>query len=152
VTDRDWISWETTLTSETNGLVDLKRIPLTAQTRFATHYIVAHARREADGPAVLKFGLEWRGIVWVNGEEVLRTYNGGKTPDAHVIPIRLRKGDNVISVKLGNGSKGNFVWLNLSKEGKPIGPELEAHMTLAAKGDLYWSENRKFEPFAFIYW
>ena len=152
VADRDWISWETTLQSETNGLVDLKQIPLVAQNRFGTSYLVAHLERKADGPAVMRFGLEWRGIVWVNGEEVLRTYDGKNKPDSHVVPIRLRKGDNTISFKLGNGSKGNYVWCNVSDEKKAIGPELEASARLAAKGSLYRSENSSFDPFLFIYW
>ena len=152
MTDRDWISWETTLQSETNGLVDLKQIPLVAQNKFGTSYLVAHLERKADGPAVMRFGLEWRGIVWVNGEEVLRTYDGKNKPDSHVVPIRLRKGDNTISFKLGNGSKGNYVWCNVSDEKKAIGPELEASARLAAKGSLYRSENPAFDPFQFIYW
>ena len=152
VTDRDWISWETTLQSETNGLVDLKQIPLVAQNKFGTSYLVAHVERKADGPAMLKFGMVGRGAIWVNGEEVLRAYKGTNKPDTHLVPVRLRKGDNTISFKHGNGQTGYYFWCNVSDESKTIGPQTESFLDAAAKGALYRSENPAFDPFQFIYW
>lgn len=88
----------------------------------------------------------------MNGEEVLRSYKGGNKPDSHLVPVQLRKGDNVISMKFGNGSRGRFVWMSLSNEDKAITPAVEAFAAKASRGDLYWSENRSFDPFLFIYW
>lgn len=152
VADRDWISWATTMNFSTNGLLDFKELPLAAKTKYATHYLVAHVERKADGPAYIKTGFDWRAILWVNGEEVLRSYKGGNKPDSHLVPVQLRKGDNVISMKFGNGSRGRFVWMSLSNEDKAITPAVEAFAAKASRGDLYWSENRSFDPFLFIYW
>ena len=152
VADRDWISWATTMNFSTNGLLDFKELPLAAQTKYATHYLVAHVERKADGPAFIKTGFDWRAILWVNGEEVLRSYKGGNKPDSHLVPVQLRKGDNVISMKFGNGRRGRFVWMSLSNEDKAITPAVEAFAAKASRGDLYWSENRSFDPFLFIYW
>ncbi|MBR1921948.1 MAG: hypothetical protein IJ829_08140, partial [Kiritimatiellae bacterium] len=152
VADRDWISWGTTMHFATNGILDFKDLPLAAQTKFAAHYLVAHVERKEAGPAFIKTGFDWRAILWVNGEEVLRSYKGGNKPDSHIVPVKLTKGDNVISMKFGNGSRGRFVWLAVSNEDKKISPAVEAHAAKAAKGDLYWSENRGFDPFLFIYW
>ena len=37
-------------------------------------------------------------------------------------------------------------------EDKAITPAVEAFAAKASRGDLYWSENRSFDPFLFIYW
>ena len=101
---------------------------------------------------MLKFGMVGRGAIWVNGEEVLRAYKGTNKPDTHLIPVRLRKGDNTISFKHGNGQTGYYFWCNVSDESKTIGPQTESFLDAAAKGALYRSENPAFDPFQFIYW
>lgn len=150
--DADFISWKTVAHSETNGYVDLKQIPLVKQNKFGTTYVVATVERKTDAPAWMKFGLEWRGRIWLNGEEVLTTYDGKSKADSHHVRLPFHKGTNTLTFKIGNGKNGNFFWANITNEDKIFTPEVQAFIDRAAPGKLYWSENDKFDPYLFVYW
>ena len=134
------------------GFLDFKRIDEIKREKWQVSYASAVFESRADYPATLKFGLEWRGKVWVNGEEAFVTYKGGNKPDSNLVPVRIRKGKNVISFKIGNGKNGNFFYANLQDDTKLLPPEVAEHVADHSGDKLYRDENPNYDPYLYVYW
>jgi len=126
---------------------------------------VGYLPRETDGEIALRFGIDWRGKVWVNGKEVCKTYGGKKDEGSIVvehIPVYAMSnkddakhgtfdGKNVVTVKAGCGQGAKVFYLNVSREVRP--GELVRTPNPAYDGTaLYASRNPKFDPYEYVYW
>ena len=117
----------------------------------------AHSVRSSDrcgdvgaGSATLKLGVDWRTVVWCNGKEVFRTLNGAHFPK-YEIPLDLRKGDNVLSFKVGAGRAGNKLWALISGEPDPDAAVRESNPELDAV-HFYEPGRERTDPYLFNYW
>ena len=149
-------SWPFTLAPEQEGkkagLLDFKRIDEIKREKWQVSYASAVFESKADYPATLKFGLEWRGKVWVNGEEAFVTYKGGNKKDSNLVPVKIRKGRNVISFKIGNGKNGNFFYANLQDDSKLLPKDVAEFVSATEPTSLYRSENPNYDPYLYVYW
>ena len=170
--DLRFLDWRPVVKSAPDGHVDLREVPLIAAQSFQTSYAVGFLSRETDGEITLRFGVDWRGKVWVNGKEVAKTYGGTKDEGSIIvkdIPVFAKPdlsgealqafdkehgtfdGRNVISVKVGSGMSAAAFYLNVTREARPgevrrtVIPELK-------DVDLYESANPGFDPYEYVYW
>jgi len=164
--DFDYIDWRPVVKSNPDGLVEYSTAhALIAEQSFCTCYCVGYLPRETDGEITLRFGVDWRGKVWVNGKEVCKTYGGAKDEGSIVvehIPVwgmgskddakhGTFDGKNVITVKAGCGQGAKVFYLNVSREVRP--GELVRTPNPAYDGTaLYASRNPKFDPYEYVYW
>ena len=146
------LDWSRTVVADKKGKVDLATLPENKACKFGTTYLVTKVNRTKAGIGMLRFGLEWRGRVWVNGKEALTTLNGPKKPDGITVPVELKAGENVISVKHGNGKNGKYFYLSLSDDGQVIAPAVRDEMAEMREKRLYTPCNPGFDPYLYIYW
>ena len=164
--DFDFIDWRPVAKSNPDGLVEYSKAhALIAEQSFCTCYCVGYLPRETDGEITLRFGVDWRGKVWVNGREVCKTYGGAKDEGSIVvehIPVYgmankddakhgTFDGKNVVTVKAGCGQGAKVFYLNVSKEVLP--GELVRKSNPAYDGvSLYATRNPGFDPYEYVYW
>lgn len=164
--DFDFIDWRPVAKSNPDGLVEYSKAhELIAAQSFCTCYCVGYLPRETDGEITLRFGIDWRGKVWVNGKEVCKTYGGAKDEGSIVvehIPVYgmankddakhgTFDGKNVVTVKAGCGQGAKVFYLNVSKEVLP--GELVRKDNPAYDGvSLYATRNPGFDPYEYVYW
>jgi beta-galactosidase len=99
--------------------------------------------------ATLRLGVDYFMRVWCNGEMVYDLDHGHSSPqpNRHIVNINLKKGENVITIKVMTGSKGFGVWSNLSTPGiqdQSEGPVVEV--------PLYPKDINFFDPYEYHYW
>jgi hypothetical protein len=164
--DFDYIDWRPVAKSNPDGYVDYSSAhPLIGEQSFCTCYCVGYLPRETDGEITLRFGVDWRGKVWVNGKEVCKTYGGAKDEGSIVvehIPVYALSnkddakhgtfdGKNVITVKAGCGQGAKCFYLNVSREvreGEVVRKANPAYDDV----EIYSTRNPKFDPYEYVYW
>ncbi len=114
------LRWRTAL-MDANGFLDLTKL-------FEKHdnvcaYVVAYVRAPEARQALVSFGSDDGGKLWVNGEKA-HAENGahGATPGQFKMPIKLRAGWNEVLFKImqGNGGWGLYCAI-VASVGAPIG-------------------------------
>ena len=171
--DLRFLDWRPVVKSAPNGLVNLRDVPLIASQSFQTSYAVGFLPRETDGEITVRFGVDWRGKLWVNGKELAKTY--GQTKDEGSIIVEHVKvwakpknlsgealqafdkahgtfdGKNVITVKAGSGQSAATFFLRVTKEVRP-GEVRREEIAELKDVDLYESANPGFDPYEYVYW
>lgn len=99
------------------GYVDLHR--LTGAYNHRVGYAVTTLISPEERAAELRFGVDYWGRIWLNGEKVfeITEAHGHPVRAQYAIPVRLRKGPNELLVKVHAGSAGNGFWLSISDPG-----------------------------------
>lgn len=170
--DLRFLDWRPVAKSRADGFVDYSTAhPLIAAQAFATCYCVGFLPRRTDGEITIRFGVDWRGKIWVNGKAFDPIYGGHKDEGSMIYEhvkvwgmpppgTDLKKfdkehgtfdGKNVISIKAGCGQSAKTFWLNVShelQEGEVVRtavPELDAVA-------LYETANVQFDPYEYVYW
>ena len=171
--DLHFLDWRPVVKPDENGLTDLRKLPIVAAQSFNTCYCVGFLERETDGKITLRFGVDWRGAVWVNGKEVARTMGGTKDEGSIIVkdipvyampkgktPAEIKKldaergtfdGKNVITVKAGSGQSASTFYLRVSKEVKP-GDVKRIQVKELDDVKLYQTPNPDFDPYEYVYW
>ena len=171
--DLHFIDWRPVVKPRADGLVDLRQVPLIATQSFQTSYAVGFLTRETDGEITVRFGVDWRGKIWVNGKELAKTMGGTKDEGSIIVehvPVFAKPknlsgealqafdkehgtfdGKNVITVKAGSGQSAATFFLNVTKEIKP-GEVVRQEIPELKDVDLYESANPGFDPYEYVYW
>jgi beta-galactosidase len=143
------LDWRPTVKAEESGFVNLAKA--LKRESLSVAYVIAYVQSDSEREAVLRVGFDWRARVWVNGEEVFKTLSGGNKAGAYSVRIKLKKGENAISMKIASGSKGHGFFADLSKElpagAKELSPEMKA-VSFYAGSPL----SDEFDPYEFHYW
>ena len=151
--DLRFLDWRPVVKSRADGYVDYATAsPLIAAQSFCTCYCVGFLKRRAAGEITVRFGVDWRGKLWVNGEPLEPVYGGHKDEGSKIYEhVKVRAGDNVITVKAGCGQSAKAFWLNVSHE--PQEGEIVRDRVPELDGvDLYESANTQFDPYEYVYW
>ena len=142
------LDFRTTVSAGPDGFVDLGRI-----LKPAGLDAVAFAVKEIESPverrAMLRFGADYFFRIYVNGKPVYEqsTNHSSPKPNQFKVRVKLKKGVNVIVVKLMCGSKGFGFWANLSE------PEGEGEVAEPAAKELLYDPNIKIRsPYEYHYW
>ena len=100
----------------------------------------------------MRFGVDWRGKIWVNGKAFDPIYGGHKDEGSVIYKdVPVKAGDNYITVKAGCGQSVKAFWLNISHEPQP-GETVRERVPELDKVELYESANPYFDPYEYIYW
>lgn len=151
--DLRFLDWRPVAKSRANGYVDYSTASsLIAAQSFCTCYCVGFLRRREAGEITIRFGVDWRGKLWVNGKAFDPIYGGHKDEGAVVYEhVKVNAGENVITVKAGCGQSVKAFWLNVSHE--PREGELVRHRVPELdEVTLYESANPSFDPYEYVYW
>lgn len=142
-------NWRTTVTPDSDGCYDFSALGGAWETAVSpcVYAIAVVSRREA-GEATLKLGMDWRLRVWVNGEEVWKSYKGAHYPRFEV-KVNLKKGENVLAFKLGAGRSGCKLHALIENEGAS-GAKAASDPVLDAMS-LY-PDRIVFDPYEFSFW
>ena len=139
--------------SRADGYVDYATAhPLIAAQSFCTCYCVGFFKRQAAGEITVRFGVDWRGKIWVNGKAFDPVYGGHKDEGSVIYEhVPVKAGDNYITVKAGCGQSVKAFWLNISHEPQP-GEVVRTRVPELDGVDLYESANPRFDPYEYVYW
>ena len=151
--DLRFLDWRPVVKSRADGYVDYATAhPLIAAQSFCTCYCVGFFKRQAAGEITVRFGVDWRGKIWVNGKAFAPVYGGHKDEGSVVYEhVPVKAGDNYITVKAGCGQSVKAFWLNISHEPQP-GEVVRTRVPGLDDVDLYESANPRFDPYEYVYW
>jgi hypothetical protein len=92
--------WWSTTTKAKYGAVDLNK--LIDKLKNATAFAVCEVEADADRDVELRAASATAIKMFVNGQEVYgrESYHQSFTPDSHIAPAKLKKGKNVIMLKI----------------------------------------------------
>lgn len=142
------LDFRTTATAGADHYLDLGRT--TGSTAVNTiAYAIREVESETARKAMLRFGLDYFGRVYVNGKPVYEQSTNHAAPKANQFRTRisLKAGRNVIVFKILSGSKGFGFWANLAE------PEAEGESSEpAAKELLYHPTIKLRNPYEYHYW
>jgi beta-galactosidase len=143
------LDFRTTVEADQNEFMDLAAKLKAGENSVA--FATCVVERDEAGAAVLRLGVDYWMKVWINGELVYRMDHGhgSPKPNRHVVKANLRKGENVITLKVLAGGKGFGFWANLAD-----GEEKAETAAGVAKADagLYDSSIRLPDPYRYAYW
>src|SRR5262249_42308959 len=116
------IKWET-IRPDGKGYFDLAAMHGNAGVNSASYmYVEIESPVEQDGTVLL--GPDDGARLWVNGKEVHTSReSNAATPEAHKIPVKLKKGANAVLLKVANGNNphGFYFSLTSAEETKVVG-------------------------------
>ena len=143
------LDFRKTVSANPDGFNDLGRT-FESNRSDAVGYAIKTIRSDSDRKAMLRLGVDYFFRVYVNGKLVFeRTENhGAPKPNIFRLRIDLKKGDNVIVMKIYTGSKGFGFWSNLSEPGvdfSKIDAEKDREL-------IYDPEIKIRNPYEFYYW
>lgn len=143
------LNWRTTVKADSKGKVDLGEA--LGKHSLAVAYVIATVKSDVEREAVLRVGADWRLRAWVNGKEVFRTLSGLNKAGAYRVKVKLKKGENLISFKVGSGSKGFSFYADISSAQKTDAVVIND----SVKGVSFYagsSEADEFDPYEYHYW
>ena len=143
------LDFRKTVSANPDGFNDLGRT-LESNRADAVGYAIKTIRSETDRKAMLRLGVDYFFRVYLNGKLVFeRTVNhGAPKPNIFKLRIDLKKGENVLVMKIYTGSKGFGFWSNLSEPGVDFS-KLESARD---KELIYDPEIKIRNPYEFYYW
>ncbi|WP_043585783.1 hypothetical protein [Geminisphaera colitermitum] len=147
------LDWRRTIEARKDGFVDLAEA-----LGGAKHGHVAYATRaissDRDQTVTLLLGVDYWMQVWVNGRSILKVdeAHGTPVPNAFKVKVPLKKGKNIITLKVASGTNGFGFWCQLQTDD-------DAPTAAAAPGQdavpnvkFYTDPFRIFDPYLFTYW
>ncbi len=144
------LDFRTIVNADPKGYVDLAGLEPKGENAvaYATYTVVSDGGRTAN----LRLGVDYFMKVWVNGEMVYRIDRGHSSParNRHPVEVKLKAGQNVITLKVLSGSKGFGFWANISTA-DAVDPGVED----AGDQDgvsLYPPDIHAFDPYQYHYW
>ena len=151
--DLRFLDWRPVVKSRADGYVDYATAsPLIAAQSFCTCYCVGFLKRRTAGEITVRFGVDWRGKIWVNGKPFDPVYGGHKDEGSVIYEhVKVSAGDNVITVKAGCGQSVKAFWLNVSHEPQE-GEIVRDRVPELDDVSLYESANVRFDPYEYVYW
>ncbi|MBQ1568299.1 MAG: hypothetical protein IIZ70_00160 [Kiritimatiellae bacterium] len=148
-----FLDWRPVVKSRDDGFVDYSQAhPLIAAQSFCTCYCVGFFKRREAGEITVRFGVDWRGKIWVNGVAYPPVYGGHKDEGSVIYEhVKVHAGDNYVTVKAGCGQSAKTFWLNISHELQP-GEVSRVRVPELDGTDLYETANAGFDPYEYVYW
>lgn len=146
------LDFRETVITDPSGRNNLRNA-LSCRRSDAVAYAVKLLPSDRERSAILRLGFDYFARVFVNGTCVLSVEktHGRPRADQFRKTIRLKKGVNVITVKLHSGSEGFAFWANLSEPG--IAAEgVDASYDPGVKELLYLPGIKIRNPYEFHYW
>ena len=113
-------------------------------------YATTFIHSDSDRVARLRLGVDYWFKAWLNGEVIYEVADSHNSPQANAFKtdVRLRKGENILTMKIKAGGAACGFWANISK------PET---ISLTRKdnekpADLYPCKDPGWDPYQYFYW
>lgn len=117
---------------------------------------VAYATRTIDSDtartAILKIGVDYWADVYLNGKHVYRAINRNGAPRANnmSVKLKLKQGENIITLKVLSGSRGFGFWAGLSEGDIRELEKKQKNQSPSVR--LYTPMPHPFDPYEYHYW
>ena len=139
------LNFRTTLSPDNNNFIDLGKA-LHSDKELTIAYATKTIESETERLAMLELNADWYLRAWVNGKIVLDLL-GWPRPKSNRITVDLKKGSNVITLKVGAGSKGYGFWAKMAEPGTE-----DAIDSAAPLPGLYDTTLKLTDPYEYHYW
>ncbi|MCF7855682.1 MAG: hypothetical protein K9N51_12850, partial [Candidatus Pacebacteria bacterium] len=147
--DGQTLNFRKTVTARPDGFVDLaKAVGVTENAPII--YVTKRVNSDKARTARLRLGVDYWMKVWVNSEVVYLLDHSQKCaprPNRHLVDVKLKKGENIFTIKVRSGSKGSGFWANLST-GEGAADDEEQEQVYS----LYRNELKLRDPYEYSYW
>ena len=142
------IQWKPGVNANTEGFVNLGKVldKNAEMIAYATTVIPSDTSRIAQ----MRLGVDYWFKIWLNGEVIYEVAEGHGSPQLNAFKtnVSLRKGENILTVKVKAGGGGCGFWANISKpEAKIISSKKNAEPV-----DLYPCKDPGWDPYQYFYW
>lgn len=143
------LDWRKTVTADNSGFVDLGKA-FNGVDENAIAYVTKSVTSEYSQTATLRLGVDFWMTAWVNGKQILRVdKNHSKRPNEYIVDVPLRRGENIITLKVVSGRGGFGFWANMAYgQNKPA----NAISTQVQEVSFYSPLFKFFDPYQFVYW
>lgn len=142
------LNWRETVSADDSGFIDLQKALHVEQPALA--YLTRKVTCDAPRNAILRVGMDFYMQIYLNGELVFdAAKGGGSSPkvNSHRFAVKLKKGDNILTVKLASGSKGFGFYANLSNKAEE--PESGEE---SGSVNFYPDKDTSYDPYQFGYY
>jgi beta-galactosidase len=145
--DGSTLDWRRTVEPGKDGFVDLG-----AALGGAKHGRIAYVTRsvESDQSRTVTFhlGVDYWLQFWVNGQSVIKVddNHGSPVPDAFKVEVPLKKGKNILTMKVVSGTNGFGFWCRMKTDDRDPLADRQADV------GFYIPPFRNFDPYQFTYW
>ncbi len=143
------LDFRRTALAEAGGFVNLGQA-LNADSADSVGYAIKWIEAKTDHKAMLRLGADYFFFLYVNGKLVYDQSRGhaAPKPNAFHAKINLKKGPNILVLKVMAGSKGFGFWANLSEPGIDY-----TQADKAASAELLYDPEIKLRsPYEYFYW
>jgi beta-galactosidase len=143
------LDWRKTVNADASGFVDLAKA-FNGVDENAIAYVTKTVNCAFAQTATLRLGVDFWMNAWVNGKPVLQVVkNHSKHANEYVLNVPLRKGENIITLKIVSGRGGFGFWANMAyNQDKPT----TATSTQVQEVSFYSPLFKFFDPYQFAYW
>jgi beta-galactosidase len=143
------LDWRKTVSADAGGFVDLSKA-FNGIDENAIAYVTKAVTCEFAQTATLRLGVDFWMNAWVNGKPVLQVIkNHSKHANEYVLNVPLRKGENIITLKIVSGRGGFGFWANMAyNQDKPSTTTSTQVQEVSFYSPLY----KFFDPYQFAYW
>lgn len=142
------LDWRKTAEAGKDGFVDLQ--PAMGPARNGhVGYVTRTVDSDEDRRVTLSLGVDYWMQVWVNGQPVAKIdeNHGTPVPNAFRTTVSLKKGKNIITLKVGSGSNGFGFWCQMiAGDAGPVADDASSPV------NFYSPLFRAFDPYLFTYW
>lgn len=156
------LDFRTHIEQRPDGFVDIGAV-WTDCDEHCIGYAIREVESDAERDAMLRLGFDWWMKVFVNGQYVSHCANWQEKssandrykfgcpacPNGRKVMIHLKKGRNVICLKIRSGHSSCGFWANLSEPGADLSDGTDA---AAKKISIYDTEIPVATPFSYSYW
>jgi beta-galactosidase len=141
------LDWRKTVEAGKNGFVDLGEA-LGGAKHGHLAYVTRNVDSDEDRTVTLRLGADYWLQVWVNGQSVLKVneVHGTPVPNAFTVRVPLKKGKNILTIKVASGSNGFGFWCQMrTGDSDPVEDDKPAV-------SFYTPLFKNFDPYQFTYW
>lgn len=142
------LDWRKTAEAGKGGYVDLESAMGPARHGHVA-YVVRNVDSDKDRTVTLSLGADYWLQAWVNGQSVTKVdeNHGTPVPNAFKTDVSLKKGKNIITLKVASGSNGFGFWCQMKAKDTGLVED-----DAAVPVSLYAPRFRAFDPYLFTYW
>lgn len=143
------LNWRRTVSANDSGYIDLQKELNT--DKLAMAYLTRKIECAEARNATIRLGMDFYLEVWLNGTLVFDARKGGgqaPKPNTHRFIVHLKKGVNILTVKVSSGSAGFGLYANMSNEAEKSETAAEAEKKI----NFYPEKDNSYDPYQFGYY
>jgi beta-galactosidase len=143
------LDWRKVVNADESGFVNLGKA-FNGVDDNAVAYVTKTISSEFNQNATLRLGVDYWMQVWVNGKQVFQLEKSHqKRANEYVLNIPLKKGENIITMKVISGRGGFGFWANLNYHQEQSAINSSAKISEVS---FYTPLFKYFDPYQFNYW